>query len=88
MRQTSFVAIACFLLCSTHGLLLEPSTCAVRAADDEPWQSLFNGSDFASWKVVALRDPAPAVIEEGRATERLSSKGRQYQTSLDRRSLR
>ncbi len=64
MRLTLFVAIACFLLCSTHGSLLEPSTCAC-AADDEPWQSLFNGSDFAGWKVVALRDPAPAVIEEG-----------------------
>ncbi len=38
---------------------------AVSAADDEPWQSLFNGSDFAHWKVVALRDPAPAVIEDG-----------------------
>ena len=38
---------------------------AVCAANDEPWQSLFNGSDFALWKVVALRDPAPAVIEDG-----------------------
>jgi len=38
---------------------------AVFAADEEPWQSLFNGSNFAGWKVVALRDPAPAVIEEG-----------------------
>lgn len=27
--------------------------------------SRFNGSDFAGWKVVALRDPAPVVIEEG-----------------------
>ena len=41
------------------------SALAVRAIDDEPWQPLFNGSDFAGWKVVALRDPAPAVIEEG-----------------------
>ncbi len=38
---------------------------AVRAADEEPWKSLFNGSDFAGWKVVALRDPAPAAIEDG-----------------------
>ncbi len=38
---------------------------AVHAADEEPWKSLFNGSDFAGWKVVALRDPAPAAIEDG-----------------------
>lgn len=37
----------------------------VRAADDVPWQPLFNGSDFAGWKVVSLRDPAPAVVEDG-----------------------
>lgn len=38
---------------------------SVRAAGEEPWQSLFNGSDFDGWKVVALRDPAPAVVEDG-----------------------
>ncbi len=38
---------------------------AVRAAEDEPWQSVFNGSSLAGWKVVAPRDPAPAVVEGG-----------------------
>jgi hypothetical protein len=35
------------------------------AADGEPWQTLFNGTDLAGWKVVALRDPAPVLVEEG-----------------------
>jgi hypothetical protein len=42
-----------------------PFALLVRAADKEPWQSLFHGEDFAKWKVVTLRDPAPAIVEEG-----------------------
>ncbi|MEX0330663.1 MAG: DUF1080 domain-containing protein [Puniceicoccaceae bacterium] len=35
------------------------------AAADLPWVSLFNGKDFDGWKIVALTDPAPAVVEDG-----------------------
>ena len=31
----------------------------------EPWVSLFNGFDFTGWKIVALLNPAPAVVEDG-----------------------
>lgn len=34
-------------------------------AADVPWISLFNGRDLAGWKVVALKDPAPVVVEDG-----------------------
>ena len=35
------------------------------SAEDEPWITLFNGTDFSGWKIVALGDPAPAVVEGG-----------------------
>jgi hypothetical protein len=31
---------------------------------EAPWVSLFNGTDFEGWKIVALADPAPAVVED------------------------
>jgi hypothetical protein len=31
----------------------------------EPWVSLFNGRDLTGWKMVALTNPAPAVVEDG-----------------------
>jgi len=31
----------------------------------EPWVSLFNGRDLTGWKIVALTNPAPAVVEDG-----------------------
>ncbi len=34
-------------------------------AADEPWVSLFNGTDLTGWKIVALSDPAPVVLEDG-----------------------
>ncbi len=34
-------------------------------AEDLPWRSLFNGETLDGWKIVALRDPAPAVVEDG-----------------------
>ena len=37
----------------------EPKTAA------EPWVSLFNGRDLTGWKIVALTNPAPAVVEDG-----------------------
>jgi hypothetical protein len=37
---------------------------AGRAAD-APWITLFNGHDFTGWKIVALTNPAPAVVEDG-----------------------
>src|SRR5512137_1403767 len=37
----------------------EPKTTA------EPWVSLFNGRDLTGWKIVALTNPAPAVVEDG-----------------------
>ena len=55
------VSTALFAFCA----ILFSMASTVRAVDEQPWQSLFNGADFAGWKVVALRDPAPAVIEEG-----------------------
>ena len=32
---------------------------------DAPWVSLFNGRDLTGWKIVALTNPAPAVVEDG-----------------------
>jgi hypothetical protein len=40
------------------------SIASLAQSADEPWKSLFNGTDLTGWKVVALRDPAPAVIED------------------------
>lgn len=40
-------------------------TLSVDEAEEGSWQSLFNGSDLTGWKIVALRDPAPAVVEDG-----------------------
>jgi hypothetical protein len=37
----------------------EPKTAA------EPWVSLFNGRDLAGWIIVALTNPAPAVVKDG-----------------------
>ena len=37
----------------------EPETAA------EPWVSLFNGTNFAGWKIVALTNHASAVVEDG-----------------------
>jgi putative heme-binding domain-containing protein len=34
-------------------------------ADDQPWETLFNGTDYSGWKIVAHSDPAPAIVEEG-----------------------
>ncbi len=34
-------------------------------ADETPWVSLFNGTDLDGWRIVALADPAPAVVEGG-----------------------
>jgi len=31
----------------------------------EPWVSLFNGRDLTGWKIVALTNPAPVVVEDG-----------------------
>lgn len=31
----------------------------------EPWVSLFNGRDLTGWKIVALTNPAPVVVENG-----------------------
>ena len=48
--------------------LLASALC-LRAADpntaDEPWVPLFNGRDLTGWKIVALTNPAPAVVEDG-----------------------
>jgi hypothetical protein len=33
--------------------------------NDAPWVSLFNGRDLTGWKIVALTNPAPAVVEDG-----------------------
>ena len=32
---------------------------------EDPWVSLFNGRDLTGWKIVALTNPAPAVVEDG-----------------------
>jgi hypothetical protein len=32
---------------------------------DAPWLPLLNGRDLGGWKVVALTNPAPAVVEDG-----------------------
>jgi hypothetical protein len=32
---------------------------------EAPWVSLFNGTDFDGWKIVARSDPAPAIVEDG-----------------------
>ena len=37
----------------------------LNAADDIRWRSLFNGESLDGWKIVALRDPAPAIVEDG-----------------------
>jgi len=34
-------------------------------ASEAPWVSLFNGADLSGWKIVALKDPAPVVVEDG-----------------------
>ena len=39
-------------------------TLSVRA-EDAPWVTLFNGHDLTGWKIVALTNPAPAVVEDG-----------------------
>jgi hypothetical protein len=45
------------------------SVLTLRAAEppaaDAPWVSLFNGRDLSGWKIVALTNPAPVVVEEG-----------------------
>jgi hypothetical protein len=45
------------------------SALCVRAAElktaTEPWVPLFNGQDLTGWKIVALTNPAPAVVEDG-----------------------
>lgn len=33
-------------------------------AKDQPWVTLFNGADYAGWKIVAHSDPAPAIVED------------------------
>ena len=32
---------------------------------DEPLVSLFNGQDLTGWKIVALTNPAPVLVEDG-----------------------
>lgn len=34
-------------------------------AEEAPWVSLFNGADLSGWKIVALKDPASVVVEDG-----------------------
>ena len=45
-------------------LLLLLLSASVRA-EEAPWITLFNGTNFAGWKIVALTHPAPAVVEDG-----------------------
>ena len=48
--------------------LLTSSLCLTAAESNTaaaPWVSLFNGRDFTGWKIVALTNPAPAVVEDG-----------------------
>jgi glucose/arabinose dehydrogenase/mono/diheme cytochrome c family protein len=40
----------------------------------EPWVSLFNGRDLTGWKIVALTNPAPVVVEDGAMVLRQRSK--------------
>jgi hypothetical protein len=49
--------------------MLQGSALCLEAAElktaAEPWVSLFNGRDLTGWKIVALTNPAPAVVEDG-----------------------
>ena len=45
-------------------ILLLLFSASVRA-EEVPWIALFNGTNFAGWKLVALTNPAPAVVEDG-----------------------
>jgi glucose/arabinose dehydrogenase/mono/diheme cytochrome c family protein len=38
---------------------------AEQSSSTVPWVSLFNGLDLTGWKIVALNDPAPTVVEDG-----------------------
>jgi hypothetical protein len=48
-----------------------------------PWVSLFNGRDLTGWRIVALADPAPAVVEDGAMVlrQRLNTKEHTFVTS-------
>lgn len=44
----------------------------------EPWVSIFNGNDLTGWKIVALENPAPAVVEDGMIILRQLSKTKEH----------
>jgi hypothetical protein len=54
---------------SAQNLILASLALSLGAAEpkpaDGPWVSLFNGQDLTGWKIVALTNPAPAVVEDG-----------------------
>ncbi len=49
------------------GLLVTASSLVTAETETtaRPWVSLFNERDVTGWKIVALTDPAPAVVEDG-----------------------
>jgi len=53
----------------TLALMSVSSALCLGAAEPKPaaapWVSLFNGRDLTGWKIVALTNPAPAVVEDG-----------------------
>ncbi len=55
MMRYLLQVLVILLACAGHGNCDEP----------EPWIPLFNGKDLDGWKIVALSDPAPAVVEDG-----------------------
>ena len=63
-RRTSAATVQGFKARILGGILTLALSLPACAADT-PWVTLFNGTDLTGWKIVALTNPAPAVIEDG-----------------------
>jgi hypothetical protein len=46
-------------------LLLALAASSIGRAADAPWTTLFNGTDLTGWRIVALTDAAPVIVEDG-----------------------
>ncbi len=57
------IVLTSVVMISLHSTLCQGAAESKPAA--EPWVSLFNGFDFTGWKIVALSNPAPAVVDDG-----------------------
>jgi hypothetical protein len=63
MKHWSLGLIQALALVSLASALC--SSAAETKIADAPWVSLFNGRDLTGWKIVALTNPAPVVVEDG-----------------------